>query len=123
MSSGAFVDTSYETDAGELFPARVQPETLAATFDGTANAAAAGSIPAGRPSVRMRQGKRAFGIIPRAITVKLPPGGTPPAGYTGDNLIIPVMTASLYAATGKNDTVSYLGASWRVASKSPEIIR
>ncbi len=123
MSAGAFLDTAYETDAGEIFPCRVQPETVAASFAGTANSAPGGPVPAGRPTVRVRQGKRSFGIIPRTITLKLPSGGTPPPGYTGNNLVVPILTASLYAATGKNATVTYLGATWRVASKSPEIIR
>jgi len=123
MSAGSFIDTAYETDAGELFPCRVQPETLAATFAGTANAAPSGSIPPGRPSVRLRQGKRSFGIIARTVTVKLPPNGTPPTGYTGANLVIPILDATLFASIGRNDVVVYLGATWRVASKSSEDIR
>lgn len=123
MSAGRFEDVAYETDAGELFPARVQPETLAMTIAGTPNSPAAGPIPSGRPTIRMRAGKRDFGIIPRSVTLKLPNGGTPPPGYTGDNLVVPVLTASLFAGAAKNATVVYLGATWRIASKSSEIVR
>ena len=123
MSSGIFEDVAYEADSGVFYNARVQPETLAMTIDGTANAAAAGPVPAGNPSAYMRGSRRQLGITARTVTLKLPPGGTPPTDYTGDNVTVPVMTPALFAAISRSSTVVYLGATWRVAGTARETVR
>lgn len=123
MSAGPFVETTYESDQGTLYPARVQQETLDMTIDGVANSPAAGAIPAGVPSANMRGSRRQNGITARSVSLKLPNGGTPPTGYTGDNLVVPVLTNSLYAAISRSSTVVYLGSTWRVAGTQPEQVR
>lgn len=122
MSAGIFQDSIYEADNGLFYPCRVQPETLAMTVDGTANAEAAGPAPAGVPSANMRGSKRQNGITARTVSLKLPAGGTPPDGYSGDNLVVPVMTPALFSAISRSSTVVYLGATWRVAGTSPESV-
>lgn len=123
MSAGIFEDSIYETNSGALYPCRVQPETLAMTIDGTANAAPAGPVPAGVPSANMRGSRRQNGVTARYVSLKLPVGGTAPAGYSGDNVTVPVLTAVLFAAIARTSTVVYLGATWNVAGTTPESIR
>lgn len=120
MSSGAFISTIYEDNAGNLFSARVQPETLALTVDGVANAAPAGPLPAGVASANMSGSRRQNGINARRINLTLPDGGTPPADYKGTPLSVPILTAVLFAAISKQSTVVYLGATWNVAGTTPE---
>lgn len=122
MSAGKFLFTSYESDQGTLYPCKVQPETVAATIDGTANSAAAGPVPAGVPSANMRGSKRQNGITARRISLELADGATAPAGYSGGGLSIPILTNSLYAATSKGSTVVYLETTWRVSGKTPESV-
>lgn len=123
MSAGQFEDSTYQTDGGDLYPCRVQPETLAMTIDGTANAADTGAIPAGVPSANMRGSKRQNGITARTVTLKLPNNGTPPDGYTGDNVVVPVLTSALYDSISRSSAVQYLGVAWRVAGTSNEVIK
>lgn len=122
MSAGVFENVAYEGDNGQFYNARVQPETLEMTIDGTANSAAAGPIPAGQPSAYMRGSKRQLGITARTVSLRLPNGGTPPTGYSGDNVTVPVMTPALFGAISRSSTVVYLGATWRVTGTSPESV-
>lgn len=122
MSAGVFENVAYEGDNGQFYNARVQPETLDMTIDGTANSAAAGPIPAGQPSAYMRGSKRQLGITARTVSLRLPNGGTPPTGYSGDNVTVPVMTPALFGAISRSSTVVYLGATWRVTGTSPESV-
>lgn len=123
MSAGPFIETTYESNQGTLYPARVQQETLDMTIDGVANSPAAGPIPAGVPSANMRGSRRQNGITARSVSLKLPPNAPPPTGYTGDNLVVPVLTASLWAAISRSSTVVYLDTTWRVAGTQPEEVR
>lgn len=123
MSAGAFDDTIYEANNGAFYSARVQPETLALTVDGTANAGGAGPIPAGSPSANMRGSKSQNGVTARTVSLRLPNGGTPPDGYTGDNLVVPILTPAVFDAISRSSTVVYLGATWRVAGTSNEVVR
>lgn len=123
MSAGVFEQVAYEGDNGQFYNARVQPETLAMTVDGVPNAAATGPIPAGQPSAYMRGSKRQLGVTARTVSLRLPNGGTPPTDYSGDNLVVPVMTPALFNAISRSSTVVYLGATWRVAGISSEEVR
>lgn len=119
MSAGDFIRSKYETDSGEICNIRVQPETLAATFGGTANAAPAGTVTQ-LASAIARKGKRQIGVGPRLIGVGFE---TPPTGYTSEVLYVPIMQKTLYDATALGDAVSYLGGTGVVVSKIAESIR
>lgn len=123
MSAGQFDDSIYESNGGDFYPCRVQPETLAMTIDGTANAAGAGPILPNTPSANMRGSKRQNGVNARTVSLKLPAGGTAPAGYSGDNVVVPVLTPAVFDAISRSSVVVYLGATWRVAGTGSESIR
>lgn len=100
MSSGAFTTSRYESNVlGTIHPIRVQPETLAITLGGTANAAPAGT--AVKPSAQVSRSSRSIGINARTITFKFPPGGAP-AGYKADS---PITVPWLQDNAAFNDAV------------------
>lgn len=121
MSAGAFSRSIYEADNGDFHPIRVQPETLAASFGGTANAAGAGPID--NPlSAKVSNGNRAFGLKPRSVTVVFET--TAPTGYkTGSYIRIPVLQPALYAAAASGDSITYLGLTATIVGKNPERVR
>lgn len=121
MSSGKFSSSRYQSDGGAIYSAKVQPETLAATLGGTANAAPAGAVTA-EPSAKMTGGKREIGVIARSVSIRWN-DGTAPDGYDQNTLVrIPVMTPAVYQGIAKGAAVSYLGSAGTVAGKSPESI-
>lgn len=122
MSAGAFERSKYEADNGDIYSIRVQPETLAATFGGTANAAPTGAVDQ-QVSARVGGGNRQIGIKARAVSVSWT--AAPPTGYKADELIrIPIMTKDLYDSITSNSTTgSYLGANIQVVGKLPERVR
>lgn len=113
MSSGVFIGATYENDGGAGLPARVQPETLA-TFNPDGSAAPIAGI--GR--IKLSSGRREFGLSPRTVSgVWL----TPPANYkVGGTVRVPIMTLAAFAAISLNDTLTYLGGTFRVTGKNPE---
>lgn len=123
MSAGAFERTFYELDTGNgggIARVRVQPETLAATINGAANAAPAG--PATLPTAaKVSKGAREIGIGCRTVTLEFT--GTPPTDYSGDDVVIPVLQEATYAAWTVGQTGTYLGAPVEVVGRSPESVR
>jgi len=121
MSAGAFVLTSYETDAGTLVPIKLQPETLQATFGGGLNAAPTGAPAAGYPSATVSGSKRSIGIHPRTVTVRITSGL--PLGYLNNQTYrIPCLSEAAYIAAVKGAAAGYLGGTGTVVGKSPESI-
>lgn len=123
MSAGPFTRTFYETSAengGFVLSCRVQPETLAATIDGTANAAPAG--PATAPgSATISQGRRTAGVNMRYV--RLGWTGSPPTGYSGDPVVIPVLDPAVFADWTLGATGTYLSAPVEVLGRVGETIR
>lgn len=122
MSSGSFQTAKYQLDSGNgagIASCRVQPETLAASINSTANSEPSGAVtlPA---SAKVSGGKREFGIAMRTVTLEFT--STIPDGYTGDNVRIPVMTEATYASWTKGQTGTYLGSDVRVVGRSPEVV-
>lgn len=121
MSSGTFSISRYETDDGEIHPVRVQPETLAATFGTTANAAPSGSV-TNNQRAKVTKGKRQYGIGTRTVTITF--AGTPPANYKPYGVItLPVMQKTVWDAITDGSTVTYLSTAGTVAYKTPERIK
>lgn len=116
MSSGIFQFASYESNVATLvFPCRVQPETIEAwNPDG-------GAITNGLPSVKVRGGKREFGIFCRRVTGTWV---TAPAGYqAGGSVTVPVFTKAAFEAIVKGAVLGYLGGTFRVVGIIPEQVR
>lgn len=123
MSAGEFEVTRYELETrngGSICRIRVQPETLAATFNSVANAAPAGAITLGLYA-KVSKGRRGYGIGPRMATIRWT--STPPSGYSDDLVRIPVLTPATAAAWLNGTTGTYLGAAAEIESVSGETYR
>jgi hypothetical protein len=121
MSSGQFERSFYATDDGTIVPFRVQPETLAADFNGTVNDGATGPAAAGMPTASISRSRRAYGIHARYVTVAW---DTAPADYDDRGLLdIHVPIKATWDAITKGSTVTYLGGTAKVVQKTPELIR
>lgn len=127
MSAGSFdLEGKYESDSGNVYACRPQPESAELTLDGTANAYPAGDVDGDLGTLTLRKTRRSFGVVPRTVTVRFTadPGG-PQADYLGEGstLSIPVFTPAAYAAYGLGQTGTYLGTAVSFVSKSPELVR
>ena len=120
MSSGNFAFSKYESNAGNVYNARVQPETLLLTIDGNANDEPAGAIDS-EGSARMNGGRRTIGINARAVYVSF--DESPPTGYSENETIkLPIMTQAVWNGIAKGQTGTYLGGTVRVVGKVPEYV-
>lgn len=121
MSAGDFSRSRYECDNGDICPIRIQPETEAATFGGTANAAPAGATTMSQ-FARVNKARREYGIGPRFVTAEW--DGAAPTGYTATGTIkIAVLTSAVFNGITVLSAGVYLGANITIISKSPENIR
>lgn len=122
MSAGAFENVFYELsteNGGGKARARVQPETLAATIGATANIAAGG--PATIPgSAVISRGRRSRGINMRYVTLRWT--ASPPDGYDGLTVRIPVLTPATFTAWILGGTGTYLGAAVEVVGRTSETV-
>lgn len=123
MSSGPFTNTFYETSSengGFILRARVQPETLAASFGGEANAAPAG--PATAPgSATISQGRRTAGVNMRYVTVAWT--GDPPDDYSGLTARIVVLDPAVFADWTLGATGTYLATAAEIVGRTGETIK
>lgn len=123
MSSGAFESAFYETsteNGGFILRARVQPETLAASFGSVANAGVVG--PATAPgSATISQGRRTAGVNMRYVTVRWT--GSPPTDYSGLTARIPVLDPTVFAAWTLGAEGTYLATAAEVVGRNPETVK
>lgn len=124
MSSGNFVNTVYEASygSGVRHPIRTQPEVLEAAFGSVNNDGSAD--PANNPiSATISRGRRAKGLIPRTVTLRLTEGATlanyKPLGVTK----IPIFQFDVWTGIAVGSICVYLGVDWEVIGKSPELAR
>lgn len=120
MSSGEFSRSKYETNNGDIVNIRVQPETLAASIGGAANAAPAGAVTAGFPSALAGGSRRRIGI--NARTVSFIPDADIDDYKPGQILRVPVLTQARWDAVSRGSTMTYLGQAGQVVGKSAEQI-
>lgn len=122
MSAGAFQIVGYSADGGTVYPIRVQPETLALSIGGVANAATATAITAGAPSANAGGSRRRNGVNARQVRIKFT--DTPPAGYLANSTIsLPVLTTTAYNAYSRGQTGTYLGSAVTCVGKTAESVR
>jgi hypothetical protein len=122
MSAGAFEGYFYTLDNGEVAPIRLQPETVQATFGGAINGPGGATAASdGFPSVSVSGSRRAIGIHPRIVTIRITAGL--PTGYKlPATFRIPVLQESQWDAASKNGPAGYLGGTGTVVSKTKEVI-
>jgi len=122
MSAGNFTTAFYELSAengGYIMSCRVQPETLAATIGGTANAGVTG--PATAPgSATISQGRRTAGVNMRYVVLQWT--ADKPEGYEGRTVKIPVLDPAVYADWTKGATGTYLGEAVKVVGRQGETV-
>ncbi len=82
MSAGKFdLNGKYESNAGNVYRCRPQPETSGLVINGVTNSYPGGAVTPGIGSQTLRKGKRELGIIPRTVTVRFTAA---PSGVVGD---------------------------------------
>ena len=117
MSAGNFVISRYEANNGDIFPIRVQPETLTANV-GVVNAAPAGSVDVNLYA-RARKNRRAYGVGARIAYVQFT-AAAPPGYSEGQTLAIPILSKATYDQITASSTGSYLGVAIKVVGTGEE---
>lgn len=123
MSDGKFEIAKYEqSTGGNVWPGRAQLETKALSLGGVANAYPAAAPTAGLPRIRLRKGKKEFGLSIRTVTVELTADGTgATAGYaSGTTHIVPVFTQTVHDGYVFGAVGTYLGIACKCVGKFPE---
>lgn len=123
MSAGNFERSKYEAsieNGSGIYSIRIQPETAQLTIAGTANDPPAGAVDQ-RVTARANKSNGAYGVGARAVTLAFT--GTPPDGYSGENVRVAVLTPDAFADYIVGATGTYLGASVEVVSRLPESVR
>lgn len=114
MSAGAFQNTLYETDAGNICGVTVQPETLALVMGASPNDPPSGSANQ-EASAIVSGGRRSIGVHVRKVGLKWT--GSPPTGYLSNAIVyVPILTKLLFDALTKGTTGTYLGQPVEVVS-------
>jgi hypothetical protein len=122
MSAGEFDSAKYELDAGNgggIASCRVLPSTLLATINSQANEEPSGAVTL-PISAKASGGRTEFGISMRTVTLEFT--GTLPDDYSGDNVTIPVLSPSTFAAWTKGQEGTYLGVPVKVVGRKPEYV-
>lgn len=126
MSAGAFINSKYAADYGDgtaIHPIRIQPELLDVDFDPLSNIEPDGDI--NNPiSAVSSLGRRQKGLKPRQVVLKVPVNGSAPTGYLANSVtVVTVLRPNVFAAIQVGSEAQYLGFTWVVVSKYPEITR
>lgn len=120
MSAGAFTLSKYADDAGVIHAIRVQPETLAASIGGTANAAPTPAVTTGALRARAKGSKRRYGLRARGVVMRFT--AAPPAGYlASQSYSVPILVKATWDAATDGGTGTYLGVATVIVAKYPEV--
>lgn len=112
MSAGVFTRTRYEANNGDIFTARVQPETITAW-----NPAPAGAVTV-NIRANMTGGQRQNGMNARYV---MGVWETAPAGYkAGGTVRVPVLTPAAFNAIQNDQVLAYLGGTFTVTGTTNE---
>lgn len=123
MSSGPFVRIKYETARGDIVRGLIQPEVKTLEVRGNPNAErTVYPLQAGWPSAMMRGSRRAPGIHARKVRLKLDDGQSPPVGYSGRYIEVPILMYSTFNGIFVGYPATYLDRNWTVVRKIPEVI-
>lgn len=117
MSTGAFTETFYVADNDDVYPIRVQPETITAF-----NGAGTGPVPANTPSVNASGGIRRNGVNARRARFRVT-AATTSGIAVGSILTLPIFTLAAYTALAKLTDYTYQGGTLRLVGKTGERIR
>ncbi len=121
MSAGSFESGKYAQRVGtNVWPCRAQPESKDLELDSVDNSYPAGAVTEGLPRIKLRKGRREFGLPIRTVTVRLTANGTgEQAEYASGTLqTIPVFTQTAFDSYGDGQTGTYLGIACEFVGKS-----
>lgn len=122
MSAGSFIFSRYETDEGDIFDIKVQPETLTLSLNGATNTAPTGAVD-GTGSVNVSGSLRQNGVNARRVRFRF--SGEPPTGYKPSSVIsLPILQQSVYETmtATRGATGTYLGAAIQLVGGTKEKI-
>lgn len=120
MSSGAFTSSKYEANSGDIYPVKVQPETLTLALGSATNTAPTG---AADQTIRAKVSgsRRGYGVHCRTVTIQ----------FTADKdeyvenatITLPWLQQTSWEALVPDVTGTYLGTACKLVGKSPERIK
>ncbi len=117
MSSGIFENGRYETNDGDIYFCKAQPESKGLILDGVTNAYPVGDVDQAT-SARLTGSKRQIGVTARTVRVRLTAAL---AGYKPEAILtIPVFTETVYNGFVKGQTGTYLGTAVEYVGRSAE---
>jgi len=116
MSAGPFSDSKYSPASNIIYRCRVQPETIDLEIDGNGNIPPLLAINQ-RVSARASSSTRSFGCTMNSVSLRFT--GTPPAGYSGDDVRVPILNHTVFADILPGSTGTYLGVAVSVVGKIP----
>lgn len=106
MSAGATIPSIYETNQGNFYKCRIQPETLSLVINTVTNVAGAGPVPAKTPSAKMTGGRREIGVNARLVRFKFTVA--PPPGYKTDGILtLPILTPTVFNGIDRDQVGTY----------------
>lgn len=119
MSAGQFITTKYESDSGNIYPIRVQPETTALVLNGQVNNPPSGAQTEG-VLARVSGGRRRIGLKARNVRIQF--AGAAPDGYKdGSTITLPILTPAVFnALPTTGGTGTYLGVAVNLIGKSSQ---
>lgn len=122
MSAGLFETGKYQDNQGNIYRCRVQPETKALVINSVANTYPSGDVDQ-RGRLRLRKGRREFGVHARFVTLRLP-SSSPPAGYAAGGLVtVPLFQSAIFTEAESQTSATYLGVTCEIISATPEFVK
>lgn len=120
MSSGVFESGKYESNEGDIYNCRAQPESKALTLGGAANAYPAGAVDQ-KVSANLTGSTRQNGANARRVRVQLTAALT---GYKADAVLtVPVFQESIWNGYKAGQVGQYLGTAVKFIGKTSESIK
>lgn len=120
MAIGAFTNSRYESENGDIRKIRVQPETLLLTLNSVVNAAPTGAVDT-KGSAKVSGSRRSLGAHARLVRIKLTEEGA--SGEIGSIIAVPWLKQSTFAALPENATGTYNSSACELVGTTAEKIR
>lgn len=120
MSSGVFESGKYESNEGDIYNCRAQPESKGLTLGGVANAYPSGIVEQ-KVSANLTGSTRQNGVTARKVRVQLT---ATLAGYKADAVLtVPVFQESVWNGYTPGQVGSYLSTAVKYIGKTSESIK
>jgi len=117
MSSGVFEDGKYESNDGDIYFCRAQPESKALILGGVTNAYPTSAVDQ-KVSARLTGSKRQVGATARTVRVQLTASL---AGYKPNAVLtVPIFTPTVYDGFVRGQVGTYQGTAVKYVGRSSE---